>query len=177
MQAQTPGEGGDSNNGGIPNPPETVSKATNMAGVNREQILQQASSVRLTAEDLQVNREAFQSLPNHFGNVGPLMFDLMTNDNALGPQMAGVSKIITMYLDLERYRHSLATIFELAENLEFSQRLGPLFARIADIEDPETHQTLGHAVEIITNILSNERAINEIRRRITSPNQVPVTAF
>lgn len=176
-QAQAQGEGNNSNNGGIPDPSATVTQATNVAGVNREQIIQQASTVRLTPEDFQVNRQAFESLSNHFGDIGPLLFDLMTSENALGSEFSRVSKIITAYLDLERYRHSLAAIFELAEGIPFSERLGPLFASIADIQDPETHQTFGHAVEIIMNILSNERSIGTIRERITSPSQIPVAAF
>ncbi|KAM7249097.1 hypothetical protein ACFE04_011116 [Oxalis oulophora] len=146
-EAQTQGDGINSNNGGIPNPSATVTQATNMAGVNREQIIQQASTVRLTPEDFQA-----LNLPEY-------------------------RKIITAYLDLERYRHSLAAIFECAEGIPFSERLGPLFASIADIQDPETHQTFGHAVEIIMNILSNENAIDTIRKRITSPSQIPVAAF
>ncbi|KAK7595054.1 hypothetical protein V9T40_001487 [Parthenolecanium corni] len=173
VQAQTQG----SNNAGPPNPSETVSQASNLGGVNREQMLQQTLSVNTTPEDLQVNRQAFQSLPNHFGDIGPLLFDLLTNENALGEEFSRVSKIITLYLDLDRYRHSLATIFELAENIEFSQRLGPLFNSISDIQDSETKQTFGQAVEIIMNILSDESAISEIRSRITSPAQVPRIAF
>lgn len=139
-----------------------------MGHVSPEQLVQAYSS-NPTIADLNMNREAFRGLADRFGNLGPLLFGIVTDPDALGREFTKLSKVVRLYLPLTQYRESLDNIFRLTDAMNISQRLEPLFSRISDIRDRDTGRTMGEAIEIITNILRDPEAVKEIQDRIQSP--------
>ncbi|XP_065207105.1 uncharacterized protein LOC135836290 [Planococcus citri] len=122
------------------------------------------NDVKFTATDpLEINKIAFEPLIKLFGGLGPLIYDLLTDKNALGEQMAVVSKLIADRVTLEKYSEDIDLILSNLINPTVKSKVQEIYSKIEDVEvQGTTNRKLKDAVQIIKDILEDENALNEI---------------
>lgn len=123
---------------------------------------------------LNLNKNIFSSLQGEqFGSFGSLLYEIMTNENALGVEFAKISKSILEYINLEQYKQSFDAILTQVQQNNIGDRLEQLVNRVGNLQLGNTDKsgiqvTLGDVVAVIKEILENPANKQELHSIIVN---------
>lgn len=121
---------------------------------------------------MNLNKNIFSSLQGEqFGSFGTLLYEIMTNENALGVEFAKISKSILEYISPEQYKQSFDAILTQIQQNDIGDRLEQLINRAGNLQSENIDKsgiqiTLGDVVAVIKEILENPANRQELHNLI-----------